>query len=103
MKNVVDKSFQRIRLMYEELHTVGDPELFVSHLGNSSASRGQFACETESSFMRPGWAQDALKGEWMLIVNTDIFPQKVRTESCRLVSLRLVLEANLSFPNTCVK
>jgi hypothetical protein len=81
----VEKSFQRIQIMYEELHTVGDPELFQSHLGNSSAARGQFACETEASFMRPGWAQDAVSGEWMVIVNTDVFPQKVRTESCRSV------------------
>jgi hypothetical protein len=77
--------------MYEELHTVGDPELFQSHLGNSSAARGQFACETEANFMRPGWAQDAVSGEWMVIVNTDVFPQKVRTESCRSVIINNTL------------
>lgn len=69
--------------MYEELQTVGDPELFQSHFGDSPAARGQFACETEAMLMKPGWAQEALTGEWMVIVNTDLFPQKVRTESCK--------------------
>lgn len=73
---------RQVKLMYEELQTVGDPELFKSHYGNSPAARGQFACETTSDFLRPGWAQEAVKGAWMIIVNTDLFPQKVRTESC---------------------
>jgi len=50
---------------------------------NSPAARGQFACETQADFMKPGWAKSAESGEWMLIINTDLFPQKVRTESCK--------------------
>ncbi len=83
VKNVVDKSFQKLKVMYEELQTVGDPDLFKSHANNSPAARGQFACETEASFMKPGWAKSEVSGEWMLIINTDLFPQKVRTESCK--------------------
>ncbi|EEC06491.1 conserved hypothetical protein [Ixodes scapularis] len=80
---MVEKSFKKIKIMYEELQTVGDPELFPNHLGTSSAARGAFACETDANTMRPGWAKDAISGEWMVVINTDVFPQKVRTESCK--------------------
>ncbi|XP_025016412.1 proline-rich extensin-like protein EPR1 isoform X4 [Tetranychus urticae] len=83
IKEVVNRSYSRIKLMYEELQTVGDPDLFKSHVGDSLASKGQFACETESHMMKPGWAKDEITKEWMIIVNTDIFPQQVRTESCK--------------------
>lgn len=33
------------------------------------ASRGQFACETSSEVMRPGWARDEITNEWMLVVS----------------------------------
>lgn len=69
--------------MYEELQTVGDPDLFKNHVGSSRAAKGQFACETESNMMKPGWARDEITKEWMIIVNTDLFPQQVRTESCK--------------------
>jgi len=70
--------------MYEELQTVGDPALFKDHTGDTSAAaQGQFACETESSYMKPGWAKDEITKEWMVVVNTDLFPQQVRTESCK--------------------
>ncbi|KAL1420543.1 hypothetical protein MTO96_000515 [Rhipicephalus appendiculatus] len=80
---MVERDLKKIKIMYEELQTVGDPELFPNHLGTSSAARGAFACETDAKTMRPGWAKDAISGEWMLVINTDAFPQKVRTESCR--------------------
>ncbi|XP_022241244.1 neurotrophin 1-like [Limulus polyphemus] len=73
----------KIKIMYEELQTVGDPELFESHLGDGPAARGQFACETEANVMRPGWVQDAISGDWMVVINNDLFPQKIRTESCK--------------------
>ncbi|GFY59084.1 neurotrophin 1 [Trichonephila inaurata madagascariensis] len=82
VNRVVDKSMTKVRIMYEELQTVGDPELFKNHYGNSPAARGSFACETQADTMRPGWAQESVSGDWMVIINTDLFPQKVRTESC---------------------
>ncbi|KFM75782.1 Protein spaetzle, partial [Stegodyphus mimosarum] len=83
VNRVVDKSMSKVRIMYEELQTVGDPELFKDQYGDSPAARGSFACETEANVMRPGWAQESVSGDWMVIINTDLFPQKVRTESCR--------------------
>ncbi|KAH6944734.1 hypothetical protein HPB50_004629 [Hyalomma asiaticum] len=80
---MVERDLKKIKIMYEELQTVGDPELFPNHLGSGPAARGAFACETDAKTMRPGWAKDAISGEWMLVINTDAFPQKVRTESCR--------------------
>ena len=69
--------------MYEELQTVGDPNLFRRNDKNQSrASTGQFACETSTEQLRPGWVKDEITSEWMVIVNTDAFPQQVTTESC---------------------
>lgn len=76
------KNDQVVRVMYEELQAVGAPELFSSHYPDTPAARGRFSCETNVDVMRPGWAQDTVSDEWMVIVNTDIFPQKVRTETC---------------------
>ncbi|XP_067124268.1 neurotrophin 1-like [Centruroides vittatus] len=83
VNKVVNHSITTMKVMYEELQTVGDPKLFESHFGDSPAAKGNFACETEASTMRPGWAQNALNGDWLLVINTDIFPQKVRTERCK--------------------
>lgn len=83
VEEIVDKRKQTVKLMYEEVQTIGDPELFPDHLGNSSASRGDFLCSSEVEYSRPGWIRDELSEEWMLVINTDLFPQKIRTESCR--------------------
>ncbi|XP_013787149.1 protein spaetzle-like, partial [Limulus polyphemus] len=86
--NIMDKMTDeemktKLKIIYEELQTIGDPELFVNHLGNGPAAHGKFACESVPNVMRPGWVQDAVSGEWMIVVNSEFFPQMVRTESCK--------------------
>lgn len=85
VRRAVEQSFRSVRIMYEELQTVSDQELhkedFVNAT-NNQANSGKFACQTQVEMMRPGWARDEITREWMLVVNTDVFPQRVRTESC---------------------
>ncbi|XP_013794377.1 neurotrophin 1-like [Limulus polyphemus] len=83
VKDIIDNDLEKVRTLYEELQTVGDPELFTNHLYDSAAARGTYACETETGFMRPGWAHNEVSEEWMVIINTDIFPQKIRIETCK--------------------
>ncbi|XP_076315757.1 uncharacterized protein LOC143228376 [Tachypleus tridentatus] len=83
IRNLIDNDLEKVRTLYEELQTVGDPELFTNHLDDSAAARGTYACETEAGFMRPGWAHNEVSEEWMVIINTDIFPQKIRVETCK--------------------
>ncbi|XP_037071535.1 neurotrophin 1-like [Pollicipes pollicipes] len=82
--------------MYEELyhHT---PEQYRSHenvtrddlRGRSAAETlsarhgpGEFVCESEVHYSRPGWAR-SLAGAWQLVINAPSYPQVVRTERCR--------------------
>lgn len=85
VRRAVEQSFRSVRIMYEELQTVSDQELhkddYINKTNNQAAS-GKFACQTQVEMMRPGWAKDEITKEWMLVVNTDVFPQRVRTESC---------------------
>lgn len=85
VRRAVEQSFRSVRIMYEELQTVSDQELhkddYINATNNQAAS-GKFACQTQVEMMRPGWAKDEITKEWMLVVNTDVFPQRVRTESC---------------------
>ncbi|KAG9509910.1 hypothetical protein GZH46_01560, partial [Fragariocoptes setiger] len=85
VRQAVERSFRSVRIMYEELHTVSDQELHkddIANATNNQAARGKFACQTQVDEMRPGWVKDEITKEWMLVVNTDVFPQRVRTESC---------------------
>lgn len=85
VRQAVERSFRSVRIMYEELQTVSDQELHKEDFVNATSSQaasGKFACQTQVEMMRPGWAKDEITKEWMLVVNTDVFPQRVRTESC---------------------
>lgn len=85
VRQAVERSFRSVRIMYEELQTVSDQELHKEDFLNATSSQaasGKFACQTQVEMMRPGWAKDEITKEWMLVVNTDVFPQRVRTESC---------------------
>lgn len=84
VRQAVERSFRSVRIMYEELQTVSDQELHKDDFNstNNKAASGKFACQTQVEMMRPGWAKDEITKEWMLVVNTDVFPQRVRTESC---------------------
>lgn len=84
VRQAVERSFRSVRIMYEELQTVSDQELHKEdfNVTNNQAASGRFACQTQMEMMRPGWAKDEITKEWMLVVNTDVFPQRVRTESC---------------------
>ena len=84
VRQAVERSFRSVRIMYEELQTVSDQELHKDDFNatNNQAASGKFACQTQVEMMRPGWAKDEITKEWMLVVNTDVFPQRVRTESC---------------------
>lgn len=84
VRQAVERSFRSVRIMYEELQTVSDQELHKEDFNatNNRAASGTFACQTQTMTMKPGWAKDEITKEWMLIVNTDVFPQRVRTESC---------------------
>lgn len=44
--------------------------------------KGHFICESDVSYVRPGWAKN-WKGEWVAVLNTEIFPQSVRIETCK--------------------
>lgn len=76
--SAVSRNYDRVRLMYEELHTVGDDQIL-----NESDKPGKFACESQQEWLRPGWAKDEITKEWMLVVNTHLFPQRIRVETCR--------------------
>lgn len=84
VRQAVERSFRSVRIMYEELQTVSDQELHKDDFNatNNQAASGKFACQTQVEMMRPGWAKDEITKGWMLVVNTDVFPQRVRTESC---------------------
>lgn len=80
---VVDDNIHKVKVLYEELHTVANPDLFPQHIDTESeAGRGDFACETQEEELQVGWAREAVSKEWMVVVNTDHFPQKVRVEKC---------------------
>lgn len=57
-------------------------QLSFTNVVSWQASRGELACQVKSENFRPGWARDEISGGWMLVVNTNLFPQNVRTESC---------------------
>lgn len=82
MNRVVDDNLHKVRVLYEELQTVVDPRLFPQHQIDSEAGRGDFACETQVEELQVGWAREAVSKEWMVVVNTDNFPQMVRVERC---------------------
>jgi hypothetical protein len=96
VRQAVERSFRSVRLMYEELQTVSDQDLnrheseqasgTDNNNGNNTqlltSGHGKFACQTKVEMLRPGWARDEISKEWLVVVNTDVFPQRVRTESC---------------------
>lgn len=104
VRQAVERSFRSVRLMYEELQTVSDQDLHkddeppvliegggavnvttlttMAPSGNHSSSGKFAACQTKVEMLRPGWARDEISKEWLVVVNTDVFPQRVRTESC---------------------
>ncbi|XP_028966762.1 neurotrophin 1-like [Galendromus occidentalis] len=82
VSRVVDDNIHKVKVLYEELHTVADPELFPQHIDDGPAGKGDFACDTKSEELQVGWARDAVSKEWMVVVNTDHFPQKVQVEKC---------------------
>ncbi len=49
---------------------------------NTFRHKGNFICESDVSYVRPGWAKN-WKGEWIAVLNTDVFPQSVRIETCK--------------------
>ncbi|OQR80330.1 hypothetical protein BIW11_05132, partial [Tropilaelaps mercedesae] len=82
VSRVVDENIHKVKVLYKELHTVADPALFHQHRENPEAGRGDFACDTEVEELQVGWAREAVSKEWMLVVNTDYFPQMVHVEKC---------------------
>ncbi|CAG0884096.1 unnamed protein product [Darwinula stevensoni] len=69
--------------MYHQIHhyTYDD---FLKHDNYTHAYRhgGHFICESEVSYIRPGWARN-FRGNWVAVLNTDRFPQSIRIETCK--------------------
>lgn len=82
VNRVVDDNIHKMKLLYEELQTVTDAKVFPQHQIDSEAGRGDYACETQTEELQVGWAREAVSKEWMIVVNTEHFPQMVRVEKC---------------------
>ncbi|KAJ9586484.1 hypothetical protein L9F63_019884, partial [Diploptera punctata] len=59
------------------------PEEYLAHENYSLGYRhkGNFVCESEVTYIRPGWAKNWMN-EWMTVVNTEKYPQTIRVETC---------------------
>ncbi|XP_022644257.1 vegetative cell wall protein gp1-like, partial [Varroa destructor] len=82
VNRAVDENIQRVKFLYEELQTVTAPEISSEQQFDSEIGRTDFACETQTEELQVGWAREAVSKDWMLIVNTELFPQMVRIEKC---------------------
>ena len=60
------------------------PSSSVQPLSSTRPPRhgGQFLCESTVEYVRPGWAE-TVGGEWVAVVNTRAFAQRVRVELCK--------------------
>ncbi|XP_043191843.1 uncharacterized protein LOC122365025 [Amphibalanus amphitrite] len=94
--SIVGRYTDELRQMYEQLYQY-PPEEFRWHdngtLDNSRSRTaadsvsarhgpGEFVCESEVRYSRPGWAR-TFAGLWQLVINTAALPQAVRIERCR--------------------
>ena len=46
------------------------------------SSRRTGSCETVEQMVKPGWSK-TVEGNWVVVVNTDEYPQEVKTVECK--------------------
>jgi hypothetical protein len=83
VKTVVQHYIPRLSTLYEDLNHYTTQD-YISHDNSTHNYRhkGNFICESDVSYVRPGWAKN-WKGEWVTVLNTDVYPQSVRIETCK--------------------
>ncbi|XP_021966866.1 neurotrophin 1 [Folsomia candida] len=83
VSNIANHYQHYLSSLYEEMnhYSVHD---YINHdnATHNYRHKGHFICESDVSYVRPGWAKN-WKGEWIAVLNTDVFPQSVRIETCK--------------------
>lgn len=82
---MINKYHDEIHRMYHDINPTALRDI-VQHDNRTHAYRhkGSFVCESEVAYVRPGWARN-WRGEWVVVVNTDKYPQSMRVETCKSV------------------
>ncbi|CAL8109798.1 unnamed protein product [Orchesella dallaii] len=83
VSNIAQHYQNQLQPLYEEMNHYSLTD-YISHDNATHRYRhkGHFICESDVSYVRPGWAKN-WKGEWVAVLNTDVFPQSVRIETCK--------------------
>ncbi|XP_042231431.1 neurotrophin 1-like isoform X2 [Homarus americanus] len=80
---ISDRFYNDIRHIYSNLYRFHTNDIvYYDNATLHYRNDGHFVCESSVQYVRPGWAQN-VRGEWLAILNTDKFPQTIRTEICR--------------------
>ena len=61
-----------------------------------SLNRRSGSCETIEDTLKPGWAK-TIEGNWVTVVNTNAYPQEVKTVDCRYSFTTLLFFDELGF------
>ncbi|CAH0383386.1 unnamed protein product [Bemisia tabaci] len=81
--DTIDSYYDEVRTIYNELHQYSAEEFITDdNVTHKFRHKGHFVCESEVAYIRIGWALN-WKNKWMIVINTDKYPQSVRIETCK--------------------
>ncbi|XP_021931867.1 neurotrophin 1-like isoform X2 [Zootermopsis nevadensis] len=81
--DIINNYHDDVHHMYYRLNHYSQQD-YLAHDNYTHGYRhkGNFVCESDVSYVRPGWAKN-WKNEWVTVVNTEKYPQSVRVEICK--------------------
>ncbi|CAL4158597.1 unnamed protein product [Meganyctiphanes norvegica] len=83
VNSIIDRYYNDLQILYQSLYqfTTQD-ELYKDNATLGYRQDGHFVCGSVVESARLGWAQNT-RGQWLVVINTDKFPQSVRIETCK--------------------
>ncbi|KAL7642305.1 UNVERIFIED_CONTAM: hypothetical protein RMT77_006866 [Armadillidium vulgare] len=88
VNTIINRHYNDVRSLYSTLNRISAEDLLsFDNRTHRYRESGHFVCESKVEYVRPGWARN-LRGEWLAIINTDLFPQVVRVEECKYANRR---------------